>query len=236
MTLRRPATDGLGPNNAISGGKGGRLRSSIGALLVLCAASILGLGLHNEYQTREVELSSATRDAQNLARSLVQHVEDTVDLANSALLGIAHRLETDGVSAHTLERLQGFLHLRKQHLPFVRGLFVYGPDGAWLATTEAVWLSDYNNADRDYFQFHRSDPDRKALVSNPVRSRSSGIWIVPISRRINRPDGSFGGVVIATVDVAYFSQNFGRFDIGSGGSITLLGGHDFAGALPPYRG
>lgn len=200
----------------------GRVRSTIIALLGLCVISILGLGLYHEHEMRRADIASATHEARNLARSLVQHIEDTVDLANSALLGIAHRLETDGFNAETLQKLQGFLQLRKQNLPWVRGLFIYGPDGSWLATTEAVRLSDYNNADRDYFQYHRANSDPSPHVGKPVQSRSSGAWIITISRRVNEPDGSFGGVVLATVDVAYFSQNFGRFDIGAGGSITLL--------------
>ena len=209
-----PQIDGTRPTARVGG--------SIGALLLLCAMSILGLGLYHEHEVRRAELASAVHEARNLAKSLVQHIEDTVDLANSALLGIAYRLETDGSSPQTLERLQGFLHLRKRSLPWVRGLFVYGPDGAWLATTEPVRLADYNNADRSYFQYHQSNADPSAHVGKPVRSRSSGVWIITISRRITMPDGSFGGVVAATVDVEYFSQNFGRFDIGAGGSITLL--------------
>ncbi len=143
--------------------------------------SILGLGLYHEHEVRRAELASAVHEARNLAKSLVQHIEDTVDLANSALLGIAYRLETDGSSPQTLERLQGFLHLRKRSLPWVRGLFVYGPDGAWLATTEPVRLADYNNADRSYFQYHQSNADPSAHVGKPVRSRSSGVWIITIS-------------------------------------------------------
>jgi hypothetical protein len=40
-------------------------------------------------------------------------------------------------------------------------------------------------------------------VGEPVISRSSGKWIIPVSRRLNKPDGSFGGVALATLDIEY---------------------------------
>lgn len=178
---------------------------------------------------RKAELAAAETEVQNLSRSLIQHVEDTIDLAGLALAGIAHRLETDGMNDETVQRVRTFLHLRKADLPWVRGLFVYGADGTWLATTESVRLSDYNNSDRDYFQYHRSNPSRRAYIGRPVRSRSSGIWIITVSRRINDKDGSFAGVVLATIDIRYFAQNFARFDVGPQGSITLL--HEDAGIM-----
>lgn len=54
-------------------------------------------------------------------------------------------------------------------------------------------------------------------------SRSGGQWILPISRRFNRSDGSFSGVVLATVDVAYFEGFFRSFNVGPRGAIALLG-------------
>ncbi|MGY3234156.1 hypothetical protein ACVWZ4_005324 [Bradyrhizobium sp. USDA 4472] len=37
-----------------------------------------------------------------------------------------------------------------------------------------------------------------------VKSRSGGQWVIPASCRFNHPDGSFAGVVLTSVDVAYF--------------------------------
>ena len=37
-----------------------------------------------------------------------------------------------------------------------------------------------------------------------VKSRSGGQGVIPASCRFNHPDGSFAGVVLTSVDVAYF--------------------------------
>lgn len=195
----------------------------LATLLLISAVSTLGLGAYHEHNIRNSDLRSASHEAHNLARSLVQHTEDVVDLVNLALQGVAHWLETEGEDPQTPARVKSLLDLRKKNLPWLRGLFLYGPSGEWLATTEVVRLADLNNADRAYFQHHRANSSTEAFVGEPVRSKSSGALILTISRRVNRPDGTFAGVVLATVDVDHFAQNFARFDVGSAGSIALLG-------------
>jgi hypothetical protein len=77
-----------------------------------------------------------------------------------------------------------------------------------------VNLKGLNNSDRDYFHHHAQTDDRHTLIGRPVKSRSGGQWIITASRRFNYPDGRFAGVALATVDVAYFSQFFEKFNIG----------------------
>ncbi len=60
------------------------------------------------------------------------------------------------------------------------------------------------------------------MIGRPVKSRSGGQWIITASRRFNHPDGSFAGVVLTSIDVAYFMQFYRRFDIGPNGSVSLL--------------
>ncbi|MBR7552001.1 hypothetical protein KC220_26000, partial [Mycobacterium tuberculosis] len=60
-------------------------------------------------------------------------------------------------------------------------------------------------ADRAYFAYHRDNAERGLRISVPVLSRASGRWVLPLSRRVDRPDGSFGGVVAAVIELAYFT-------------------------------
>lgn len=78
-----------------------------------------------------------------------------------------------------------------------------------------------NNADHEYFRFHQRHADRSAHVGAPILSRSTGVWVLPVSRRINAPDGSFAGVVVATVRIAYFAKLYEGFAIGARGTIVL---------------
>lgn len=189
--------------------------------VALICMTILGLSTWREWETRNAELRNAEIDVTNLAHSLIQHADDTFELADTILVGLVHRLELDGLGPDTIAKLQTYLPTRKSS-DRIRGIFVYDETGRWLATTEHVDFSRLNNSDREYFRQHRASPDKGTLIGRPVKSRSGGQWIITASRRIDHPDGSFAGVALLTIDVAYFSKFYERFDFGANGSASLL--------------
>jgi diguanylate cyclase (GGDEF)-like protein/PAS domain S-box-containing protein len=192
------------------------------AFVALVCIVILALSGWREWVSRNTELKNAEADMSNLARSLTQHADDTLEIADTILIGMVYRLENGGAEPAALARLQTFLDLRKATLSRVRGLFVYGEDGGWLVTTEKIDLAGLNNSDRIYFQHHRESTDRNTLIGKPVRSRSGGQWIITLSRRFDHPDGSFAGVALMSIDVTYFSQFYEQFNVGPNGAIVLL--------------
>src|SRR5205085_496228 len=98
----------------------------------------------------------------------------------------------------------------------LHGLFVYAADGRWVVSSLPKPMQG-NNFDREYFQYHLTHPGRALHVGMPVRSRSTGVWILPLSRRIDHPDGSFAGVVLATLDLGWFGAFYDSFDVGQTG-------------------
>jgi diguanylate cyclase (GGDEF)-like protein/PAS domain S-box-containing protein len=190
--------------------------------VALICVAIFGLSSWREWSTRGAELKNAEIEMANLAQSLAQQADDTFELTDNVLTGLVHRLRIDGNGPEAIARLQTFIELRKPSLGRIHGLFVYDDTGRWLATTEPVNLNGLNNSDRDYFRHHAQSDDSRMLIGRPIKSRSGGQWIITASRRFNYPDGRFAGVVLATVDVAYFSQLFDKFNIGKNGAISLL--------------
>src|SRR5690349_16633723 len=77
--------------------------------------------------------------------------------------------------------------------------------------------------DREYFLAHRDRKSRDMFVGKPTQGRLSGAWVIPMSRRVDRNDGSFGGVVIAGVDPGYFEQFYQKADLGKDGVVMLVG-------------
>ena len=191
-------------------------------VVLVCLAIVASTGW-TEWASRDNELRNAEIELSNLVQSLRQHADDTAELAESILTGMVSGLETDNGNPARLARLQAILNARKPGLGRIRGLFVYDENGRWLATTEGVNLASYNNSDRDYFRYHRGSGDRAMFIGRPVQSKSSGQWVITLSRRWNHPDGSFAGVVTATVESSYFSKFYAQFDIGQRGAISLQG-------------
>jgi len=206
------------------------------SFVALVCLVILGLSAWREFEARQSIYKRAEVELANMARSLTQHAEDTFELAEALITGTASRLEAEGTGAASIVRAQAILDMRKPTLGRIRGLFVYDEDGNWLATTEKGDFSKFNNSDRDYFQYHRANPSLAPLIGAPVKSKSSGQWVVTISRRFNHTDGSFAGVVLATIDTAYFLDFYRQFDLGSNGSIVILNADNIILARSPEDG
>jgi diguanylate cyclase (GGDEF)-like protein len=78
-------------------------------------------------------------------------------------------------------------------------------------------------SDRGYFAHHRDHEGGGLIVSAPVAGRIADRTIIPMSRRIDRPDGGFAGVVVAGVDPAYFGEFFRKMELGRDGMVQLVG-------------
>jgi diguanylate cyclase (GGDEF)-like protein len=188
---------------------------------VVCL-SLVGVDVWRSLNARSEQLAEMERLGANLARAMAQQADDTIKAADTALADVVERIETDGAGARSLARVQRQMQTQVVNLPQLVGLFVYDEQGQWIVNSRGVLNQAYNNADREYFIYHRTHTERGPHVGHPVISRSSGKWIMPVSRRLNKPDGSFGGVVLATLDIDYFRRFYQSFDLGARGAVALV--------------
>jgi len=213
-----------------------RLPFATTAFVAMACVAILAVSGWWEWVSRGVDLKNAEVEMANLARSLTQHADDTLELTDNTLTVLVNQLELEGTGPAAMAKVQTFLN-RRNPQGRVRGIFVYDETGRWLATTETVEnLAALNNSDRDYFQRHRASPDRGTLIGRPIKSRSGGQWIITASRRFNHPDGSFAGVALASLDVSYFTRFYDQFDVGVNGAIGLLSADGIILARSPDDG
>jgi diguanylate cyclase (GGDEF)-like protein len=192
------------------------------AFVAIVCLSLVVLDGWRSWNARSVQLGEMNVATSNLSRAMAQQADDTFKEADTALLDVVERVQHDGTSPAALERLHDVLVKHRQELPQLAGLFVYDENGIWIVTSTSSPLNRFNNADREYFIFHRHNPDRGPHIGVPVISRSSGKWVIPVSRRINKPDGSFGGVALATVDIDFFKTFYDSLQIGNAGAVALV--------------
>jgi two-component system, sensor histidine kinase and response regulator len=190
-------------------------------IIVVCIL-LIGTDVWRSIAARRVQIDEMTIAASNLSRAMAQHANDTIKEADTTLIGMVERVEQDGTAPASLERLHRSLVERVRQLPQLNGLFVYDRDGRWIVNSQATLDRRFNNADREYFQYHRAHPGQGPHIGVPVKSRSTGRWIIPVSRRIDAPDGSFAGVALATIDVAFFSRFYESLDLGQSGAAALV--------------
>ncbi len=74
---------------------------------------------------------------------------------------------------------------------------------------------------RDYFRSQLNSPEDRLFISEPLRARTGG-WVLRFGRRIRARDGSFGGIVMLSLDPYWLTRLYGTLDIGQG-ALMLLG-------------
>ena len=182
-----------------------------GVLLALALAYLRGQAL----QTAErLTLSFAHVVAEQTGRT-IQVADQRLQLAATALAQLEARGSLNEASARLLLREQ------LSQLPFVRAIWVMDAQG------RIVYESDVGNigvnlADRGYFQIYRTQPQTTFFLGMPVRSRSTGAWLISASRPLRGADGSLAGIIVAALEPPYFDNIWRDVDLGPGGSIALL--------------
>lgn len=164
----------------------------------------------------------ARASAQNLALVLDHHVADALKQADTALLAVQDevgRLEASpGGGRRGLEAFLRRQHERRPGLVALRTTDAQGiiADGSGPALRGQISL-----ADRDYFIRLREDRAAGLVISRPVLGRVSPQWMILAARRLDRPDGSFGGIAYAALGLEQLQQAFAALDMGAGGSVAL---------------
>lgn len=199
-----------------------RLSLQLGAFGLVAFVCLLLIGSETLriWDARSDALREGVHDTTNLARAVAQHAEDTVRTAATLLNGLVERLEQDGAQPVALERIHRLLQTETASLPQLGGIFVVDESGAPLVNSLPTLLPG-NFAERDYFGYHRDHTDSGIFIGAPIRSQASGQWVIPVSRRFNHKDGSFGGVILASINIEYFQKFYETFDLGTGGAIVL---------------
>ncbi|MBI3445805.1 MAG: hypothetical protein HY055_10715 [Magnetospirillum sp.] len=86
-------------------------------------------------------------------------------------------------------------------------------------------------ADRDYFRDARSGSN---LIAAPVKGRTSGEWIIPVSRRLKVPTAS-ADVIYAAIHLPALETLFSGVTRAKGGGVALLRSDGIMLARTPFR-
>lgn len=173
------------------------------------------------WSARERTLAETTTHNLNLTQALDTYVEGIVTQSSMLLLGIAERLEHEGLDAPQLQRLNELVQRQQHLLVQLNGVGIYDAQGNWLMTSTGPFPRGSNSADRAYFIHHRDNPSLEAYIDGPIHSRSTGVWVITVSRRYNDAQGNFAGVIVAALGVQDFLRLFGKIDIGRTGAIGV---------------
>lgn len=214
-----PATSG-GPDASAPPAQPGRRRLFLPILtLTLLVLGLLWAAVLLKAQAEEeVVIQSIYTENLNLARAFEEHSVRTIKSVDQTVLFLKHQYEKYGDKVDIAEYVREGM--------IISGLFnqlgVIDENGIYILSN----LPNHKRmdlSDREHFRVHREKDTGQLFVSKPVLGRASGKWSIQMTRRINKPDGSFGGVVVISVDPYYFSDFYRGVDLGHGGVVSLIG-------------
>lgn len=215
-----------------------RMASGARWLPLALAASIIGtlitvIGIRI-WEGHDRTLREGLRELEILAQVLEEQIAQTIQAVDFTLIGIIDVMRlTQSMSDHNPE-FEETLRLKVTMLPYVRALFVIGPDGHMIQDTGYPDTPPATFTDREYFIQHATNPSLGLSISRPLISRATGNWFVGLSRRINNPDGSFGGVVVASLEPRYIESFYRKLTLNVPHTIALYSLDGILIAQHPY--
>jgi diguanylate cyclase (GGDEF)-like protein len=77
-------------------------------------------------------------------------------------------------------------------------------------------------SDRSYFKTLAVSPRDIPIIFGPINGRLLNQWAILLARRISRKDGSFAGIVVASLDPFHLARFYEGLNIGPGISARLI--------------
>jgi methyl-accepting chemotaxis protein len=103
-----------------------------------------------------------------------------------------------------------------------------GPDGYLKATTYDYSGPPIYLGDREHFQVQVDAKSDQLFIGKPVTLRASGQLSIQLTRRLRKPDGSFGGVIVASLDPRFVEKFYHAMQLGDDSDLSVRG---FDGAI-----
>ena len=170
---------------------------------------------------RRTALDRTQRFSAAFAVVVEEHTASTLRAIRLTLRALADSYYLSPKPRRNDAEFQALMTSRLRDLPYVRSIFIIGPDGRLIHDTDHPHTPDLPLADRSYFRAHAEDPRLKSAVSPPILSRSGTGWFLAVSERLGRGD-AFDGVFVAAVQASHFETLFRRMDLAKDDGIALL--------------
>ena len=178
-----------------------------------------------DYSRRAEELTAlqevAKREAASLSAAYAQQMVRAIEKLDDLTALFQYQWETSG---RTL-RLENLAERGLLNIDHFAAFLIVNAHGNSVTSTRPN-RSDAKFDDRRYFKQHMADPSSALKISTPTIGKISNQRVIHVTRRINKPDGSFDGVLVVSVANDFFTPISNESVFGKDGLQAIVGDDD----------
>jgi PAS domain S-box-containing protein len=196
-----------------------RMRGGIICVLMTLLALLwtaIGIYLQND---RAQALDHASVDTTNMSREIDEHLNGILRIVDQTLLIIKRDYEKNPTDFDVTKEFRD--------IPLTPDLLIQmgiiGANGYVIASNLSPVPSPVYLGDRAHFRVQAGGDTGAMMIGPPVLGRISQRWSIQMTRRLNRPDGSFGGVLVVSFDPDYLQDFFQSLALGEHGAAAVIG-------------
>ena len=186
------------------------------------------------WEVRRGVSEHAVQSTANLIAALKSDIERNVELYDLSLQAVVDGMNLPQIDTLAPQVRQLLLFDRAATAKFLGSISVLDPAGKVILDSGTLRPEPTVHADEEYFTVHRDNANAGLFMKGPMAD-ALGENVISISRRLTRPDGSFGGVVLGTLRLAYFQNLFTKMSLGGMSVFTLMQDDGRVLMRLPYR-
>lgn len=182
---------------------------------------------------RDQAIQAEFKQNANVARVLQEQTERVIATVDQASLRVAEAVAESPEESPDLVRFANETGLAPKILVQLSHVRADGHFAASNLDPHGVKTGHVDLTQREHIRIHLAPatlPERERLlpanglfIGKPVLGKVSQRWTIQMTRRIAARDGSTLGVVVASVDPAYFEEVYARVQLGRQGGVALAG-------------
>lgn len=180
------------------------------------------VGIKGLWSSHQNAVAQATLTVNNLANVLERNLSTSGTVIDFALQGITDSIEAMLRQGELQDDpLDALLANYGKRYSEVSGFRISRQDGTLWWGKGIDRTAPLNISNRDYFVQQRDKPGKFLTVTAPLLGKITNESILIFARSFHRPDGSFAGVVVAPIPIAYFNRVLADVFLGTKGIAAI---------------
>lgn len=196
-----------------------RMSAKVCALALTLAVAmwviITMVGNHEQ----DAALARARVEGRNLTVALADEIDQALSVIDRAMASVAEQARDDPARVD-------FHQMQTQLAGLARPIIQAGiidADGKLRSSTLVNQPEPIDLSDREHFRVHLDGTQHGLFISKPLLGRVSRRATIQLSRRIEKPDGTFLGVVVFSLLPEELTMMHHELDLGEHGTVGLIG-------------